>query len=286
MGFPTNDEAMLDPRRFELELRALAETLEYGGDRSRYRGSGMDYAQSRPYQEGDPYRSIDWRILARTGLHYVREYESLRGAELYLVVDRSSSMGVGAHWPTKHGWSVRLAGAVALSSFRRLTPVGLASLGPTELFQRATRSLSATRRWIDVLRRERACGAGGLTRSLAAVQSVARPRSLVVVLSDLHEPEAAPLLRTLAVRHDLIVLALRDPAERSDARVGFLRAREAETWRPLLVDGKVQPPSIEGLLSELTDLGADTAAFDIDGEVAAAVSELLFRRRRTARGMR
>jgi len=49
----------LDWRQFIVAVKRLADSLGYGTDRSPFRGSGIEFVQSRPYQWGDPIRSVD-----------------------------------------------------------------------------------------------------------------------------------------------------------------------------------------------------------------------------------
>src|SRR5690606_3777955 len=60
-----------------LGLRAAGEALQLnaprvrvvtsGGHLSPYKGRGIEFDESRPYQPGDDLRTIDWRVTARTG---------------------------------------------------------------------------------------------------------------------------------------------------------------------------------------------------------------------------
>src|SRR5690606_4842922 len=53
-------------RDLKLFAQRPARSLLTGGERTRFRGRGMDFEEVRLYQPGDAIRSIDWRVTART----------------------------------------------------------------------------------------------------------------------------------------------------------------------------------------------------------------------------
>src|SRR5262245_6407996 len=92
----------LTDRKFEIVVRRLADDLCYGYDSSPYLGSGADYVQSRPFVEGDSIHDLDWRVTARTGRYYVKQYESLKSTPIYLVLDTSASMSFSSQPTSKY----------------------------------------------------------------------------------------------------------------------------------------------------------------------------------------
>ncbi|MFW5698366.1 MAG: DUF58 domain-containing protein, partial [Planctomycetota bacterium] len=126
---PRRELRRAERRAFDLAVRRLATALVHGLDPSPYHGSGIEYAQSRCYQPGDPVRAMDWRVTARTARPHIKEYEALKRLPVWLLVDTSASMQLTSTGVAKIELALVLAGALGRSCQMRGSPVGLVSLG-------------------------------------------------------------------------------------------------------------------------------------------------------------
>ncbi|MDZ4830631.1 MAG: DUF58 domain-containing protein [Phycisphaerae bacterium] len=222
---------------FEMVVRRLADDLAFGTDASRFIGSGLEYAKSRPYAPGDSMRTFDWRVTARTGKPFVKEYETLKRTSVFLIVDTSSSMAIASTPLTKHGMAVWIAGAVGLVAQRRLSPVAV--VGGGERKTRLVASLIESDLWqaLDPLRAANLTEATHLGDRLRDLDVRVKRSSVFIVISDLHDPTAVTAMRHAAQRHDCVALHLIDPAEHGALKSGFFRGQESETGRSFLGHG-------------------------------------------------
>lgn len=241
----------LDSRQFAMAVKRLADSLSYGTDASPFLGSGTEYVQSRLYQTGDPIRSIDWRITARTRKFHVKEFETPKRMPCYLLLDTSASMTISSIPRSKYATAVYIAGGLAFACLDRISPVAIMGVGESEI--RYTPSLSRDKimQWLHKLRHYNIQEKTLLSDRIRELGPLLTNRSLIITLSDLHQPEAIGPLKRLAQKHDVVALQLQDPAESSLRGSGFLRAREAETGRPLTTRGKHMGIDNENLKQEL-----------------------------------
>lgn len=276
----------LDRSDFDLVLRRLADDLAFGADNSLFVGSGLEYAGSRPYQRGDSVRLLNWRLTARTGKPFVREYEALKRSCLYIVLDTSSSMGVSSTALTKHDIGVWVAAGIGLVGQRRMSPVAIVGAG--ERTSRVVPSLRRADLW-RTLEPLRARPVGEQTRladRLNDLSARATRASLFVVISDLHDPDAVGAIRRASQRHDCMVIHTQDPTECEPLRAGFMRAREAETGREFLASAGSRWGESPELHADLLRCGVDRLRLRTDKPFIAPLRRFLAERGGLTRGHR
>lgn len=280
------DRGTLNSRQFYIAVRRLADTLSYGTDSSPFRGSGIEFVQSRPYMPGDPVKSIDWRVTARMGRMHVKEYVAPRRLPVYLLVDTSASMTLRSGVFSKYELAVYIAGGIAFACLDRVSPVGLLGVGGRNLRVEPSLSKQQIMQWLHELRTYRYDEPTRLGERIAELSPTLANSALVIVLSDLHDGDGLTMLKRLAQRHDCVVLQFRDPAESQLRGAGFLRAREAETGRAFVTHGRAQWIDHERIAEELKRSMIDQMMIDTDKPFAERLRQFFRARGVLARGGR
>ena len=269
---------------FELVVRRLADELAFGSDNSLFIGGGLEYSGSRPYEPGDSVRMLNWRLTARTGKPFVKQYEALKRTCIYVVVDTSGSMSVSSTELSKHDLAIWIASAVGMIGQRRMSPVAIVGGGERET--RVEPSLARNDLWrvIEPLRTGEFGEPTRLGERLRALVARIERSSVIVVVSDMHDPAALPALRRAAQAHDCIALHLQDPAEQGGLRAGFVRAREAETGVHRLIHSSTRWTAADTLRSELIRCGVDYLRLRTDRPFVPPLRHFLSNRGGLARG--
>lgn len=93
------------------KARAMA-----GSKRSKMRGRGMEFFESRPYVPQDEMRTIDWKVSARLSKLYTKVFVEERDRPVYLVVDLRPSMFFGSRHCFKSVLAARIAAQLATAA--------------------------------------------------------------------------------------------------------------------------------------------------------------------------
>ncbi|MDE2367606.1 MAG: DUF58 domain-containing protein [Burkholderiales bacterium] len=289
-------------RQLEWTVIRPLDGLLQGNWRTLWRGAGVDLADLREYQHHDDVRHIDWNVTARLGQPHVRQFHEDRDLNAWFLLDVSASVDFGSDETTKLAVSAAFVAVLARVITRHGNRVGALLYGDhvdTVLPPRASRLhvLELIRR-MTAPRPPDARRATALGDLLRAARGVIRRRSLVFVVSDfISEPGWADELARLARRHDVVVVRLWDPIEKSlpaaDARIGLVTLQDAETGEQFSVDlgdpglrrrhAELAAAQEAALLEGLARSGADTLELATDDDLLLTLMRFADLRRQRAR---
>ena len=216
--------ALLDPavilqlRDLSFLARSVVEGFVAGHHKSRHRGASVDFAEHRPYAQGDDIRRIDWRLFARTDRYFVKQFEADSNATFLIALDISPSMRFGSGAITKLDYARGLAACLAYLAASQKDRIGLMTFDREvrEFIPPRSGRLDAILRSLDQLPEGQGLGVLGPPLGQAALAS--RRAGVMVLISDLYEePDAAvEAIRALRYRgSDVVVFHILDPAERT-----------------------------------------------------------------------
>lgn len=99
-------------------------------------GPGQEFSEYRAYSEGDPVRSIDWKVYARSDRYYLRQFRREEAIRFEILADASASMSFAGPGAVLSKWeySCRFAMALACLCLYRRDPCGIEFL-PSETGQ-------------------------------------------------------------------------------------------------------------------------------------------------------
>lgn len=235
-------EILRQVRRIELRSRRLVDSHFSGEYHSVFKGSGLEFAEVRPYLPGDDVRTIDWNVSARTGQPHVKQYVEERELAVLLLVDVSASQRFGTRQRFRSELAAEVAAVLALSASRNNDRVGLLAVSDrVERFLPPKKGRRNALRLIRDLLALRPVGRGtDLALGLEYAFRVLRSRSVVFLLSDFQVGAGWPgfqrALTAAAHRHDVVVLRLTDPGDEALPDAGVLALADPETGQVRYLD--------------------------------------------------
>jgi uncharacterized protein (DUF58 family) len=193
-----------------------------GAYRSRFRGRGVDFVESRNYQPGDDIRNMDWRVTARTGRAHTKVFQEERERPVLVVMDASPSLYFGTRRMLKSVAAGHLAAAVAWSAVRRGDRIGgflfapgkHREIRPAGGRRGAMRMIQSLVNWLQPESNPDQ-DQEPLSKALERVRHAVRPGSLVIIISDFFslDENCNRHLSRLRQHNDVIGCQVLDKAE-------------------------------------------------------------------------
>ena len=203
-----------------------------------FKGRGSEFEELREYTPGDDVRTIDWKVTARAGRPFVRQYIEERELTVIVAVDLSASLRSGSGALNKDAMARMAAASIMYATIGNNDRSGLLLFSDrVDSWTRPKKGKGHAVFLEERLRRARPDGRGtDLRGALIRLGIVAKRRSLLFILSDFLAPDFERPLRALALRHDVIPIVFRDPLDDTLPAAGLVAIRDLESGKERLVD--------------------------------------------------
>jgi uncharacterized protein (DUF58 family) len=203
----------------QLLARTVVNGVMTGLHRSPHSGSAIEFAQYRPYTQGEDPKFVDWKLYARTDRLHVKQFQEETNLLCTLVLDCSASMDYSSGPVTKFQYAVMLTAALTVLLHEQRDAFGFIGYHHDLITYVPPRGGKPNlQRVLVSLDNLKPAGRTDAASTLRYLGDVLRPRGMVILVSDLLHPldEVIDHLKSLrARRHDVLVFQISDEAEQT-----------------------------------------------------------------------
>jgi len=240
----TPEELIKKVRKIEIKTKALSHQVFAGEYHSAFKGRGMAFSEVREYQWGDDVRSMDWNVTARLRSPYVKVFEEERELTVVLLVDVSRSGLFGTQGGSKRERIAEIAAVLSFSAILNNDKVGALFFSDhVEKFIPPKKGRSHLLHIIrEMLELQPTSDGTDVSGALRFLTNAIKKKCNAFILSDMIDadsdgtPRYEDALKVAVGRHDLSVIKVHDPRERSIVPVGLVHVKDAETGRSAWVN--------------------------------------------------
>ena len=237
-------ELLKKVRKIEIKTKALSHQIFAGEYHSAFKGRGMAFSEVREYQYGDDVRNMDWNVTARMSAPYVKVFEEERELTVVLLIDISRSGLFGTVGETKRELVAEIAATLAFSAMLNNDKVGALFFSDrVEKFIPPKKGRSHLLHIIrEILEYTPENDGTDISEALRYLTNAIKRRCTAFILSDMLDvdengaPRYEEAMKVAVNRHDLSVIRVYDPRERTIPDVGLVHVKDSETGRAAWVN--------------------------------------------------
>ena len=235
-GMSAND-LLKKVRKIEIKTRALSHQIFAGEYHSAFKGRGMAFSEVREYQYGDDVRNMDWNVTARLRSPYVKVFEEERELTVVLLVDVSRSRLFGTAGQSRKDVLAEIAAVLSFSAIINNDKVG--ALFFSEKVEKFIPPKKGRSHLLHIIREiiefQPTTDGTDISEALRYLTNAIKKKCTAFLLSDMLDvdrdgnPRYEDALKVAVNRHDLSVIEVYDPRERSIPDIGLVNIKDSET---------------------------------------------------------
>ncbi|MFM7429333.1 MAG: DUF58 domain-containing protein [Flammeovirgaceae bacterium] len=225
-------------RKYEIQIRKAVNSQMQGDFRSVFKGTGLEFDDVRPYQYGDDIRTIDWNVSAKGHGTFVKTFREEKEQTIFFILDVSASQDIGSPGRTKVDVGKEICGVLALAGAKESSQIGMIAysderekfIKPKKGIQQAYDIIYNIFKLIPHSRKT------NLKKAISFALNSIKRRSVIIMLSDFIDEDYYHDLKSLARRHDLVIVQISDNRETQLPKLGIIPVVDMETRRTIWVN--------------------------------------------------
>ena len=225
-------------RRYEIQIRKAVNSQMQGDFHSLFKGTGLEFDDVRPYQYGDDVRTIDWNVSAKGHGTFVKTFREEKEQTIFFILDVSASQDIGSPTKTKVDIAKEVCGVLALSGAKESSQLGLICFSDVrEKALKPKKGMAQAYEIIyNIISLKPQSLKTNLNKAIAFAQNFIKRRSVIVMISDFIDENYFHGLKSLARKHDLVVIRISDKRETQLPKLGIIPVFDKETQKTIWVN--------------------------------------------------
>ncbi|MDO8480589.1 MAG: DUF58 domain-containing protein [Nanoarchaeota archaeon] len=216
--------------KFNLIVRKRVTSNFTGQRQSIAKGRGMLFKDHRIYAPGDDYRTIDWKIFARTDDLMIKTFEEEKNLVVHVIVDASSSM----HYKKKFDYASMLGVGHAYLAMKRNDKFQFSTFAQDIDVMQPQKGMSQMMAMISYLNSRKPGGKTDFPQVARKYQHSLGSRGLIVIISDFLFPiEALKEGLIYFSGHEVKLIQVLDEQEAYPTFEGDFKLKDSESGQQM-----------------------------------------------------
>jgi uncharacterized protein (DUF58 family) len=219
--------------RFNLVVKKRVTSTFAGPRHSTAIGRGITFKDHRIYAPGDDFRSIDWKVFARTDDLYLKTYEEERNLVVHIIIDGSASMDFGKPI-SKFDYGAMLGVGFAYLAMKENEKFQFCTFSENLNVVQPRKGMAQVAAMVDYLNKFKIKGASQMKNSIYQYRKFIGSRAMIIFVSDFLVPieEVREVLYMMG-RNEIKIIQVLDPIEKELKLQGDFKLEDSETKEKL-----------------------------------------------------
>jgi uncharacterized protein (DUF58 family) len=225
-------------RKYEIRIRKAVNSQMQGDFRSVFKGTGLEFDDVRPYQYGDDIRTIDWNVSAKGHGTFVKTFREEKEQTIFFILDVSASQDIGTPGKAKIDIGKEICGVLALAGTKESSQIGLIAYSDErEKFIKPKKGIQQAYDIIfNIIKLVPHSRKTNLKKAISFALNSIKRRSVIIMVSDFIDEDYYHDLKSLARRHDLVLIGISDKRETQLPKLGIIPVIDTETKKTIWVN--------------------------------------------------